>query len=513
MSDRHRHRLIARHHLLAIPPSAVVKVIFLTTTGAGTWTVPSDWSNTNKIETIGAGGGATSSASSGGGGGGAYSSISNITSLTASQVVNLNVGAGGNAGSAGTDTWFGATTLAASIVGAKGGGAASAQTGGGGGASASGFPTSGGVRNSGGAGGNGNTTGVTGGGGGGAAGPGGIGGTGGAGDTSATGADFGGSGGGSGGNTGAGGNGGAGSTSAGAAGTAGAGGGQTGGLGGSGAGVAPTGGGSMWTSTHAADGTTTSVANAGTGAGSGGSGSATGAPASGGLYGGGGGGGGTTAASGASGRNGLIVITYTASTVAPVTPTTWDPAKQGTGVALTNGNLTLERTSSGSTYSRSGTVDSKSTGKYYCEFKVDMYSTGNFGIGWMNASADFTTSSGATYVGNAADGVGWYPAQNAIYHNAALLGSMTYTLNVGDIVGLAWDAGAKLIWYRVNNGLWNNFGPSDPATGTSGFNPSGMTGAMVPAVCSYVIGDKVTANFGATAFAFTPPSGFGILGA
>jgi hypothetical protein len=97
------------------------------------WTVPSDWnSSNNTIETIGGGGGggaASNGKISSAGGGGAYSKISNL-SLTASNSVTLQVGAGGsggaggntgNPGGDGTDTWFNGASLAASSVGAKGG--------------------------------------------------------------------------------------------------------------------------------------------------------------------------------------------------------------------------------------------------------------------------------------------------------------------------------------------------------------------------------------------------------
>jgi hypothetical protein len=94
------------------------KVIFLTTTGAGTWTVPSDWNNSNNtIECIGGGGSSsdiTSVLYQAGGGGGGYSAIANLN-LTIGSTINYSVGAGGpsaafNAqGVSGGDTWFNAT--------------------------------------------------------------------------------------------------------------------------------------------------------------------------------------------------------------------------------------------------------------------------------------------------------------------------------------------------------------------------------------------------------------------
>lgn len=234
-------------------------------------------------------------------------------------VVDYFVGTGGAAGSNGGDSFFGATSLAASTVGAKGGVAATSATGGAGGLNTSGFPASGGVRNSGGAGGAGNASVLTGGGGGGAGGPGGTGGVGGAGDATAAGADFGGGGGSGAGLTTAGGAGGAGTTAAGAGGTNATGGGS-GGAGGSGDGVSATAATGLWTSTHAPDGTTASVVGAATGGGGGGGGSATtGAGGSGANYGGGGGGRGVGTGGTSNGGQGLIIITYTAA-AGPVFP-------------------------------------------------------------------------------------------------------------------------------------------------------------------------------------------------
>jgi hypothetical protein len=73
-------------------------VIFLV---SGTsWTVPSDWSNTNTIECIGGGGGgsaATSGLSNGpGGGGGEYRKVVNVTGLSGS--ISISIGTGGSGG-------------------------------------------------------------------------------------------------------------------------------------------------------------------------------------------------------------------------------------------------------------------------------------------------------------------------------------------------------------------------------------------------------------------------------
>ncbi|MGH6817144.1 MAG: glycine-rich domain-containing protein [Methylovirgula sp.] len=132
---------------------------YLTTTGSGTWTVPSDWnSSNNTIEVIGGGGGGGGNLNvhdGAGGGGGAYSEISDLA-LTSGASVDVSIGAAGTGGSAagghgsaGGDTWFNGTSLGVSSVGAEGGGGSSGETGGAGGAAAGGV---GSVKYSGGAG-------------------------------------------------------------------------------------------------------------------------------------------------------------------------------------------------------------------------------------------------------------------------------------------------------------------------------------------------------------------------
>lgn len=91
-------------------------ITYRTTTGAGTFTVPSDWNNNNnKIEVIGGGGGGgtgyletnpeLSAGAGGAAGGGAYSVKNNVT-LTRGSSLNCSVGTGGAIATAGGDTWI-----------------------------------------------------------------------------------------------------------------------------------------------------------------------------------------------------------------------------------------------------------------------------------------------------------------------------------------------------------------------------------------------------------------------
>ncbi len=353
--------------------------IFLTTTGSGTWVVPSDWNNSaNTIEVIGGGGGGRKSVSDGhigtGGGGGAYSKATNVT-LTPSSTVNIFVGAGGAAatgvgasGGAGGDTYLCSDqtgncsdtsgTFGSSVKAGAHGGAGATTTVGGAGGSVTGAVGS--VTSAGGAGGNvGND--FTGGAGGGGAGGVGSGLTGKAGGLPGASANGGSGGGGAGGTSstsgsnaasgnigGAGGNGptgtgsGAGGTTgvAGTAGTAGTGAGGGGGGGASGANNVGNGGaggsGSEWDSTHGAGG------GGGAGGGSSTNTSGTDVAGAGGLYGGGGGGGGWQDGLGGAGAQGIIVITYT-----PVVTGIAFDAASNSGDQAASANYTFNRTVTG----------------------------------------------------------------------------------------------------------------------------------------------------------------------
>lgn len=72
------------------------------------------------------------------------------------------------------------------------------------------------------------------------------------------------------------------------------------------------------------------------------------------------------------------------------------------------------------------------------------------------------------------------------------------------------------IWFRLNDGEWNGDPSADPATQTGGFDISSITAPYIPFLSgSNGFGGEfvLTANFGASAFAYTAPSGSVVLGA
>ena len=109
--------------LLALPCYPATVVFLTSTTTTPTYTVPMDWNSANNtIEVIGGGGGGVDNSNScySGAGGGGYAKISNLT-LVPGASVTYQVGAGGAPFGNGGNSWFNASTLVLSSVGAIGG--------------------------------------------------------------------------------------------------------------------------------------------------------------------------------------------------------------------------------------------------------------------------------------------------------------------------------------------------------------------------------------------------------
>ena len=169
----------------------------------------------------------------------------------------------------------------------------------------------------------------------------------------------------------------------------------------------------------------------------------------------------------------------------------WNSADKSTGVDLTNGDLTATLNTTGWRGVRSDT--SKSTvGKWYWEITIgedgperDMFN-GIFGTALsLDASPDGVTNPCRIYYGNngnKTDGTAETVAYGASYAT-------------GDIVGVAWDAAGGTIEFFKNNVSQGTAYSSITGTFHAGFIANGNSQA-------------VTANFGATAFTYTPPSGF-----
>lgn len=176
--------------------------------------------------------------------------------------------------------------------------------------------------------------------------------------------------------------------------------------------------------------------------------------------------------------------------------TTLNPAdKLNANVVLSNGNLTVSGSDTGgNNWVRSTTP---TTLKRYVEFTINTVS--NTIVGIADASA-------MTYPGANDKSFGLF--SNSAGSIAGTFPNWNVTYTTGDVLGMAVDLTAKLVWWRKNGGPWNNGGTADPATGVGGFSISLYTGTTHFLIASGASGVVTTVNFGATAFAAAAPSGF-----
>ena len=168
-----------------------------------------------------------------------------------------------------------------------------------------------------------------------------------------------------------------------------------------------------------------------------------------------------------------------------VTPTTWNPADKAAGATLSNGNLTVVGTESNGA---ARSVFGASSGKWYWEYT----STGDR---YPLCGVARATATISDYPGADSDGWGWY-SQGPTKHNGSVA-AYGSTWTSGQVVGVAMD---------LDNGTLEFF-KGGVSMGVAFTNLSGtiyaMTGGDTNGGTS-----NTTANFGATAFSYTPPAGF-----
>ena len=189
---------------------------------------------------------------------------------------------------------------------------------------------------------------------------------------------------------------------------------------------------------------------------------------------------------------------------------TLNPSDKGAGITLTNGDLTATRSATPRNAVRSTT--SKSSGKFY--FEIAFSSTGASGgfdhcVGIANASANLVNSPAPG--GNDNNSIAKYLGSANVQLNNSTVGSSN-TASPPSTVCVAVDFSGSVIWFRIGSGNWNNNAANDPATGTGGISFSTINaGPFFVIVALEPSGTTAvgTINFGASAYSFTPPSGFG----
>lgn len=175
---------------------------------------------------------------------------------------------------------------------------------------------------------------------------------------------------------------------------------------------------------------------------------------------------------------------------------TFNPDDKGANITLSAGNLKAVASAQGAVRGAvRGTMSKSTSGKWYCELKAGGHYSGH-GVGLANSSADITGSPG--YGNNSI----MYFANGLIIKNNLTLFDTEAPIYANDIISIAYDAGAGTIAFRHNNSLkYTASGGNVPANAlfiTAEFYGSAANGT--------------TLNTGASAFAYTPPSGFSAWG-
>lgn len=194
-------------------------------------------------------------------------------------------------------------------------------------------------------------------------------------------------------------------------------------------------------------------------------------------------------------------VTITVTDVSD-TGTTLNPSDKGAAITLSGGDLIATK-ASGASDQLARSIASKTSGKHYWEITINA-GTAYPGLGIATSSHSLTAFLGAN-----THGCGYFKT-GAVTINSATAATIQTFAN-GDVVCVALDMDNGKIWFRTNGGNWNNavIGSQNPATNTGGINIAGMAaGAKFAAVNLSATNDQVTANFGGSAFAQTPPSGF-----
>jgi hypothetical protein len=169
-------------------------------------------------------------------------------------------------------------------------------------------------------------------------------------------------------------------------------------------------------------------------------------------------------------------------------------------VTLSNSNLTVTGTSSAGGVTG---YTSQSGGKYYMEFAATNLTGSETAVGCCKTGSTLST----LYNGTGGIAVG---SSGTIDYNGSSSGDSLGSISNGAIICMAVDLTNQEVWFRVNNGNWNGSGTANPATNTGGISVSGLFSgnSVYPFVAANSASAVVTANFGASSFTYSVPSGF-----
>jgi hypothetical protein len=191
-----------------------------------------------------------------------------------------------------------------------------------------------------------------------------------------------------------------------------------------------------------------------------------------------------------------------------ISTTAWSATNKNNDFALSNGNLTATAAVFTGGYSIGLATSAVTTAqKRYFEVTINSVSS-QASTGLADSGVSFTYG---RWLGESSNSVG-YENNGNVYAGGSQIGTVG-TYGNGAVISVAVDFAAGKVWFRLNGGNWDGNPTDNPATNTGGFT-HGVTGDLYPGYMLQYDNTtpcQVTANFGATAFTYTPPSGFSAL--
>lgn len=180
---------------------------------------------------------------------------------------------------------------------------------------------------------------------------------------------------------------------------------------------------------------------------------------------------------------------------------------------LTNGDLTITASSALTVGQARGTYG-QSSGKYYFEFHLDHFTTGNsiFALGILPLTTTLDGSPNTARIGavlefGASASGGGFNCDLWVHNVRELTNSGSVQFIAGHTNCFAVDLDNLLIWARTDDRPWNGDVLADPSTSTGGLSLATLVLPSAPMVMCNVF-DTVTCDFGDQGFRFAPPSGF-----
>lgn len=186
---------------------------------------------------------------------------------------------------------------------------------------------------------------------------------------------------------------------------------------------------------------------------------------------------------------------------------TWSATNKNANVVLSGGNLVATGSNTLASSASGIATLAVTTGqlKYFELTATHVDNSNSVMLGVGNSS---TATSDGSYLGIDSNSFAFIADGRLVFNNSVPATITGYTN--GDVIGIAVDFAHGTIWRRINGGSWNDSGTANPVTNTGGFT-IGVTGDLFPAYCTHGGGGDqsvTTANFGATSFGTSPPSGF-----